>query len=256
MKRKKLVDLDLKAIVETELENRNCDGLYSPCKRCECGCSRTKLFSCGKACADCRPGLQHPGTSDLKIVSHDEYCEIIDRIIAEHKRNEEKLRAEAIEKRKAERLGAKQIKEENALKKKQVRAEKKQRRADKRKQFIDSIHAKLEKLVEDISAAIRTSFLCKLLSGVSIGSIVFSIASIIFFEVIKHEWMASAAKAEALAAVYLFQKLFMFEAIYVFVIVAFTIGLITVRVVRGDWKVDFELEEQSEKEEKDDQFFL
>lgn len=130
MKRKKLVDLDLKAIVETELENRNCDGLYSPCKRCECGCSRTKLFSCGKACADCRPGLQHPGTSDLKIVSHDEYCEIIDRIKAEHKRNEEKLRAEAIEKRKAERLGAKQIKEENALKKKQVRAEKKQRRAD------------------------------------------------------------------------------------------------------------------------------
>lgn len=187
MKRKKLVDLDLKAIVETELENRNCDGLYSPCKRCECGCSRTKLFSCGKACADCRPGLQHPGTSDLKIVSHDEYCEIIDRIKAEHKRNEEKLRAEAIEKRKAERLGAKQIKEENALKKKQVRAEKKQRRADKRKQFIDSIHAKLEKLVEDISAAIRTSILCKLLSGVSIGSIVFSIASIIFFEVIKHE---------------------------------------------------------------------
>lgn len=256
MKRKKLVDLDLKAIVETELENRNCDGLYSPCKRCECGCSRTKLFSCGKACADCRPGLQHPGTSDLKIVSHDEYCEIIDRIKAEHKRNEEKLRAEAIEKRKAERLGAKQIKEENALKKKQVRAEKKQRRADKRKQFIDSIHAKLEKLVEDISAAIRTSIFCKLLSGVSIGSIVFSIASIIFFEVIKHEWMASAAKAEALAAVYLFQKLFMFEAIYVFVIVAFTIGLIIVRVVRGDWKVDFELEEQSEKEEKDDQFFL
>lgn len=256
MKRKKLVDLDLKAIVETELENRNCDGLYSPCKRCECGCSRTKLFSCGKACADCRPGLQHPGTSDLKIVSHDEYCEIIDRIKAEHKRNEEKLRAEAIEKRKAERLGAKQIKEENALKKKQVRAEKKQRRADKRKQFIDSIHAKLEKLVEDISAAIRMSILCKLLSGVSIGSIVFSIASIIFFEVIKHEWMASAAKAEALAAVYLFQKLFMFEAIYVFVIVAFTIGLIIVRVVRGDWKVDFELEEQSEKEEKDDQFFF
>ena len=256
MKRKKLVDLDLKAIVETELENRNCDGLYSPCKRCECGCSRTKLFSCGKACADCRPGLQHPGTSDLKIVSHDEYCEIIDRIKAEHKRNEEKLRAEAIEKRKAERLGAKQIKEENALKKKQVRAEKKQRRADKRKQFIDSIHAKLEKLAEDISAAIRTSILCKLLSGVSIGSIVFSIASIIFFEVIKHEWMASAAKAEALAAVYLFQKLFMFEAIYVFVIVAFTIGLIIVRVVRGDWKVDFELEEQSEKEEKDDQFFF
>lgn len=256
MKRKKLVDLDLKAIVETELENRNCDGLYSPCKRCECGCSRTKLFSCGKACADCRPGLQHPGTSDLKIVSHDEYCEIIDRIKAEHKRNEEKLRAEAIEKRKAERLGAKQIKEENALKKKQVRAEKKQRRADKRKQFIDSIHAKLEKLVEDISAAIRTSILCKLLSGVSIGSIVFSIASIIFFEVIKHEWMASAAKAEALAAVYLFQKLFMFEAICVFVIVAFTIGLIIVRVVRGDWKVDFELEEQSEKEEKDDQFFF
>lgn len=200
--------------------------------------------------------MQHPGTSDLKIVSHDEYCEIIDRIKAEHKRNEEKLRAEAIEKRKAERLGAKQIKEENALKKKQVRAEKKQRRADKRKQFIDSIHAKLEKLVEDISAAIRTSILCKLLSGVSIGSIVFSIASIIFFEVIKHEWMASAAKAEALAAVYLFQKLFIFEAIYVFVIVAFTIGLIIVRVVRGDWKVDFELEEQSEKEEKDDQFFF
>ena len=48
----------------------------------------------------------------------------------------------------------------------------------------------------------------------------------------------------------------MFEAIYVFVIVAFTIGLIIVRVVRGDWKVDFELEEQSEKEEKEDQFFL
>ena len=221
MKRTKLEDLDLKAIVESELENRNCDGLYSPCNRCERGCSRTGLFSCGKACADCRPGLQHPGTSDLKIVSHDEYREIINRIEAEHKRHEEK-----------------------------------QRRTDKRKQFIDSIHAKLEKQVEVISAAIHTSILCKLLSGVSIGSIVFSIASIIFFEVIKHEWMTSAAKAEALAAVYLFQKLFMFEAIYVFVIVAFTVGLIIVRVVRGDWKVDFELEEQSEKEEKDDQFFL
>jgi len=116
MKRMKLEDLDLKTIVSSELESRNCDGLYSPCNRCECGCSRTKLFSCGKACADCRPGLQHPGTSDLKIVSHDEYCEIIDRIEAEHKRHEEKLRAEAIEKRKAERLEAKQIKEENALK--------------------------------------------------------------------------------------------------------------------------------------------
>lgn len=102
----------------------------------------------------------------------------------------------------------------------------------------------------------RTSILCKLLSGVSIGSIVFSIASIIFFEIIKCEWLASAAKAEALAAVYLFQKLFMFEAIYVFVIVAFTIGLIIVRVVRGDYKADFELENQSEEEEKDDQFFL
>ena len=146
MKRTKLEDLDLKAIVESELENRNCDGLYSPCNRCERGCSRTGLFSCGKACADCRPGLQYPGTSDLKIVSHDEYCEIIDRIEAEHKRHEEKLRAEAIEKRKAERLEAKQIKEENALKKKQARAEEKQRRADKRKQFIDSIHAKLENL--------------------------------------------------------------------------------------------------------------
>lgn len=134
MKRTKLEDLDLKAIVESELENRNCDGLYSPCNRCERGCSRTGLFSCGKACADCRPGLQHPGTSDLKIVSHDEYCEIIDRIDAEHKRHKEKLRAEAIEKRKAERLEAKQIKEENALKKKQARAEEKQRRTDKRKQ--------------------------------------------------------------------------------------------------------------------------
>lgn len=93
MKRTKLEDLDLKTIVSSELESRNCDGLYSPCNRCECGCSRMKLFSCGKACADCRPGLQHPGTSDLKIVSHDEYCEIIDRIEAEHKRHEEKLRA-------------------------------------------------------------------------------------------------------------------------------------------------------------------
>lgn len=84
----------------------------------------------------------------------------------------------------------------------------------------------------------------------------FSVISVIFFEVIKYEWIASAAKAEALAAVYLFQKLFMFEAIYVFAIVAFTIGLIFVRVLRGDCKADFELEQQEEKEEKDDQFFL
>lgn len=84
----------------------------------------------------------------------------------------------------------------------------------------------------------------------------FSVISVIFFEVIKYEWIASAAKAEALAAVYLFQKLFMFEAIYVFAIVAFTIGLIFVRVLRGDCKADFELEQQAEKEEKDDQFFL
>ena len=249
MKRTKLEDLDLKGIVESELETRNCDGLYSPCNRCECGCSRTGLFSCGKACADCRPGLQHPGTSDLKIVSHDEYCEVIDRIEAEHKRYEERLRVEAAEKRKAERLKAKQIKDENALKKKQARAE-------KRKQFFDSIRTWFKSLAANISAAVRTSILCKLLGGVSIGSIVFSIASIIFFEIIKHEWMASAAKAEALAAVYLFQKLFMFETIYVFVIVAFTIGLIVVRVIRGEYKEDFELEQQSEKEEKDDQFFL
>ena len=256
MKRTKLEDLDLKSIVESELKTRNCDGLYSPCNRCECGCSRTGLFSCGKACADCRPGLQHPGTSDLKIVSHDEYCEIIDRIEAEHKRREEKLRAEAAEKRKADRLQAKQIRDEGALKKKQAQVEKKQARTERRKQFFDSIRTGFESLAENISAAVRTSILCKLLGGVSIGSIVFSIASIIFFEVIKYEWMASAAKDEALAAVYLFQKLFMFEAIYVFVIVAFTIGVIVVRVVRGDHKEDFDLEQQSEVEEKDDQFFL
>ena len=102
----------------------------------------------------------------------------------------------------------------------------------------------------------RTSILCKLLSGISIGSVVFSVISIIFFEVIKNDWMTSAAKAEVLAAVYLFQKLFMFEAIYVFIIVAFTVALIAVRVIRGDYRADFELERQSEKEEKDDQFFL
>lgn len=102
----------------------------------------------------------------------------------------------------------------------------------------------------------RTSIICKLLSGISVGSIVFSIASIVFFEVIKCDWMASAAKAEALAAVYLFQKLFMFEAIYVFIIVAFTVGLIAVRVIRGDYRAEFELDRQAEKEEGDDQFFL
>lgn len=236
MKQPKLEDLNLTAIVEAELEKRNCDGLYSPCNRCECGCSRTKLFSCGKACADCRPGMQHPGTSDLKIVSVDEYCEIIDRIEAERKRLNEKRRAEAAANKKAERLEAKGF--------------------EKRKQFFDKFRARVETFTEEILAAVRTSILCKLLSGVSIGSIVFSIASIVFFEIIKCEWLASAAKAEALAAVYLFQKLFMFEAIYVFVIVAFTIGLIIVRVVRGDYKADFELENQSEEEEKDDQFFL
>lgn len=230
MKQPKLEDLNLTTIIEAELEKRNCDGLYSPCNRCECGCSRTGLFSCGKACADCRPGMQHPGTSDFKIVSVDEYCEIVDRI-------------------EAERLEAKQIKEENALKKKQERLE-------KRKQFKKSLRARREAFVADVSAAVRTSILCKLLSGVSIGSIVFSVVSIVFFEVIKYEWIGSAAKAEALAAVYLFQKLFMFEAIYVFAIVAFTIGLIFVRVLRGDCKADFELEQQAEKEEKDDQFFL
>lgn len=249
MKQPKLEDLNLTAIVEAELEKRNCDGLYSPCNRCEFGCSRTKLFSCGKACADCQPGMQHPGTSDLKIVSVDEYCEIIDRIEAERKRLNEKRRAEAAANKKAERLEAKGIREEKALKKKQERVE-------KRKRFFDNFRARIETFTEEILAAVRTSILCKLLSGVSIGSIVFSIASIVFFEIIKCEWLASAAKAEALAAVYLFQKLFMFEAIYVFVIVAFTIGLIIVRVVRGDYKADFELENQSEKEEKDDQFFL
>jgi len=117
MKQPKLEDLNLTAIVEGELEKRNCDGLYSPCNRCECGCSRTKLFSCGKACADCRPGMQHPGTSDLKIVSVDEYREIINRIEAERKRLNEKRRAEAAANKKAERLEAKGIREEKALKK-------------------------------------------------------------------------------------------------------------------------------------------
>lgn len=78
MKRMKTENLDLRAIVESELEKHNCDGLYSPCSYCEHGCSRTELFSCGEARSDCRPGLQHPGTSDLKIVSYDEYCEIAD----------------------------------------------------------------------------------------------------------------------------------------------------------------------------------
>lgn len=249
MKRNNLKDLNLRAIVESELEKTSCDGLYSPCGRCERGCSRSELFSCGKACANCRPGMQHPGTSDLKIVSVDEYREIINRIEAERKRLNEKRRAEAAANKKAERLEAKGIREEKALKKKQERVE-------KRKRFFDNFRARIETFTEKILAAVRTSILCKLLSGVSIGSIVFSIASIIFFEIIKCEWLASAAKAEALAAVYLFQKLFMFEAIYVFVIVAFTIGLIIVRVVRGDYKADFELENQSEEEEKDDKFFL
>lgn len=249
MKCNNLKDLNLRAIVESELEKTSCDGLYSPCGRCERGCSRSELFSCGKACADCRPGMQHPGTSDLKIVSVDEYREIINRIEAERKRLNEKRRAEAAANKKAERLEAKGIREEKALKKKQERVE-------KRKRFFDNFRARIETFTEKILAAVRTSILCKLLSGVSIGSIVFSIASIIFFEIIKCEWLASAAKAEALAAVYLFQKLFMFEAIYVFVIVAFTIGLIIVRVVRGDYKADFELENQSEEEEKDDKFFL
>lgn len=249
MKQPKLDDLNLTAIVEAELEKRNCDGLYSPCNRCECGCSRAKLFSCGKACADCCPGMQHPGTSDLKIVPVDEYCKIIDRIEAERKRLEEKRRAEATAKKKADRLEAKRIKQEIAFKKKQERAE-------KRKQFKEKLRARFEAFVEDVSAAVRTSIICKLLSGVSIGSIAFSIISIVLFEVIKYEWIVTTSKAEALAAVYLFQKLFMFEAIYVFVIVAFTIGLIFVRVLRGDCKADLELEQESEKEEKDDQFFL
>lgn len=249
MKHNNLKDLNLRAIVESELESNNCDGLYSPCGRCERGCSHSELFSCGKACADCRPGLQHPGTSDLKIVSYDEYCEIADRIEAERKRLEEKRRLEMAAKRKAERLEAKQIRDENALKKKQERLE-------KRKQLIENTHARFESLVTEISGAVRTSILCKLLSGISIGSVVFSVISIIFFEVIKNDWMTSAAKAEVLAAVYLFQKLFMFEAIYVFVIVAFTVALIAVRVIRGDYRADFEFDRQSEKEEKDDQFFL
>lgn len=249
MKRMKTENLDLRAIVESQLEKRSSDGLYSPCCHCEHGCSRTELFSCGEARADCRPGLQHPGTSDLKIVSYDEYCEIIDRIEAEHRRLEEKCRLETEAKKKAERLETKRIKDENALKKKQERLE-------KRKQFAENIRTRFEKLVAELSGAVRTSILCKLLSGVSIGSIVFSAASIIFFEVIKNEWMVSAAKAEALAAVYLFQKLFMFETIYVFVIVAFTIALIVIRVIRGDYRAELELDQQSEKEEEDDRFFL
>lgn len=230
MKRMKTENLNLRAIVESELEKRNCDGLYSPCCHCEHGCSRTELFSCGEARADCRPGLQHPGTSDLKIVSYDEYCEIADRI-------------------EAERLDAKRIKDENVLKKKQERLE-------KRKQFAENIRTRFEKVIAEISGAVRTSILCKLLSGVSVGSLVFSVASIIFFEIIKNEWMASAAKAEALAAVYLFQKLFMFEAIYVFVIVTFTIALISIRVIRGDYRADYELDQQTEIEKEDDRFFL
>lgn len=106
MKRMKTENLNLRAIVESELEKRNCDGLYSPCCHCEHGCSRTELFSCGEAHADCRPGLQHPGTSDLKIVSYDEYCKIADRIEAEHRRLEEKRRLETAAKKKAERLEA------------------------------------------------------------------------------------------------------------------------------------------------------
>lgn len=249
MKHAKPENLNLRAIVESELEKRNCDGLYSPCGRCERGCSRSVLFSCGKACADCRPGLQHPGTSDLKIVSYDEYCEIAGRIATEHKRLEEKRRIETAAKRKAERLEARQIKDENVQRKRQSRLE-------KRKRLTEGFRDRFEKLTAEISGAVRTSILCKLLSGISVGSIVFSIASIVFFEVIKCDWMASAAKAEALAAVYLFQKLFMFEAIYVFIIVAFTVGLIAVRVLRGDYNAEFEFDRQSEKEEEDDQIFL
>lgn len=254
MKRMKTENLDLRAIVESELEKCNCDGLYSPCCHCEHGCSRTELFSCGEARADCRPGLQHPGTSDLEIVSYDEYCEIAGRIEAEHRRLEEKRRLETAAKKKAERLEAerleaKRIKDENVLKKKKERLE-------KRKQFAENIRTRFEKVIAEISGAVRTSILCKLLSGVSVGSLVFSVASIIFFELIKNEWMASAAKAEALAAVYLFQKLFMFEAIYVFVIVTFTIALISIRIIRGDYRADYELDQQTEIEEEDDRFFL
>ena len=249
MKRMNLEDLTIETMVESELEKRNCDGLYSPSGRCERGCSRMGLFSCGHACAGCRPGMQHPGTSDFKIVSPDEYCEIVDRIETERKRSEEKRRAEIAAAKKAKRVEIKQVKKEEGLKKKQERIE-------RRKQFTENFDEKVRDFIEAVFAAVRTSILCKLLSGISIGSIVFSIVSIVFFEVIKYEWMASAAKAEALAAIYLFQKLFMFEAIYVFVIVAFTIALIIVRVIRGGGKSDLELENQTAEDEIDDEFFL
>lgn len=41
MKRNNLKDLNLRAIVESELEKTSCDGLYSPCGCCEQGCSRS-----------------------------------------------------------------------------------------------------------------------------------------------------------------------------------------------------------------------
>ncbi len=44
MKQPKLEDLNLTTIIEAELEKRNCDGLYSPCNRCECGCSLYGTF--------------------------------------------------------------------------------------------------------------------------------------------------------------------------------------------------------------------
>lgn len=259
-------NIDLRAMVERELKASKFDGLYSPCGRCENGCPLSDLFSCGSPGKDCQGGKQNPKAQTASIVSSATAEKIEKQIVLEQKHLKEEEKAEqkrleverkkkaaeekriADEAKKTERLVAKQLKQEEARKRKEIRIA-------KRKAAIDKLRMKLAKVGEALSGAVRTSILCKLLAGVSIGSVLFSLVSIIAFEVIKYKWLETVAKAEALAALYLFQKLFMFESIYVFVIVSLTVMLVAIRAISGSWKDDETDQEADEKEDEEERFF-
>lgn len=256
---------DVAEIVSRDLRKHHLDGLYNPCSRCS-GCTVESIGDHDCLCPTCTGGKLLDEASGIRIVSTSEYRNVMNqRAEAERARK----RAEEAERRRLKAIEAARKKKEHEelvqAKREAARVKRRERAAARRKR-IELIRARILKvlhLVADrlhrwasaVGRAVKTSIICRFLVGVSTGSVLLSGASLVAFHFLKSDWMLHASVGEVKGALYLFQKLFLFEAVYVFVIVSFTVLLIIARLVDGSWKNGDDLGPMAtSKEDQDDRY--
>ena len=257
---------DVAGIVSRELKRQHFDGLYNPCRGCK-GCSLDSIQNRECLCASCIGGKLLDAADGLRIVSVADYREAERRRIEEERARK---RAERIEAKRLKAIERARIKKERAetraVKREEARVRRLERRRVRREHInrikaaflrvLNVIAERLKKWGEAIGRAVKTSIICRFLVGVSSGSVLLSIASLVAFHYLKSDWMLHASAGEVKGALYLFQKLFLFEAVYVFVIVAFTVLLIIARLVDGSWKDDDNLGSSSDEDNNQDDLYL